>query len=254
MTSQAIAGRQDAATYMTWVAGLSGGASYKKSAHEHLELRPGLRVLDAGCGPGVDLETLRAAVGPEGLVVGLDRDESMLNRASGLASDGAFVAGDLLALPVTDSHFDRVLADRVLQHVLSPRDALAELRRVCAPGGLAVICEPDWGALVVDSVHSDASDAFVRYTVDRVVRNSIVGRQIGRLGTEAGWTRDVVQVLPIAFTDFETADRLLGLGRNSGSAVEHGYLTQEHRDQWLTDLMDGPLYVCASMVVTRLRN
>jgi hypothetical protein len=90
--------------------------------------------------------------------------------------------------------------------------------------------------------------------VDRAVRNPLLGRQIGRLGTQAGWTRDVVEVMPIAFTDFETADRLVGLGRNSASAVAHGYLHQNQRNQWLADLMDGPTYVCATLVITRLRH
>ena len=254
MTSQAIAGRQDAAAYMEWVAGLSGGARYKQRAHELLQLRPGLRVLDAGCGPGTDLEHLRRGVVPGGLVLGLDRDEQMLVRARTQSSEQSLAAGDLESLPIADEQFDRVLTDRVLQHVSSPRSSLHELRRVCRPGGLAVICEPDWGALVVESVHSWASDAFVRYTLDHVVRNPVVGRQIGRLGSETGWTREVVEVMPTAFTDFETADRLVGLGRNSASAVAHGYLHQHERSEWLADLMDGPLYVCATLVITCLRN
>jgi len=254
VTSHAIAGRPDSAAYMEWVARLSGGARYKQRAHELLQLSPGLRIFDAGCGPGTDLEHLRRGVVPGGLVLGLDRDEQMLVRARTQSSEQSLAAGDLESLPIADEKFDRVLTDRVLQHVSSPRSSLQELRRVCRPGGLAVMCEPDWGALQVESVHSEASDAFARYTVDRVVRNPVIGRQIGRLGIETGWTREDVEVMPIVCTDFETADRLVGLGRNSASAVADGYLQQDQRDAWLAYLVDGPLYVCATLVITCLRN
>jgi ubiquinone/menaquinone biosynthesis C-methylase UbiE len=45
-----------------------------------LRLEPGMRVLDAGCGPGRLTLPLARAVGPEGEVVALDLQESMLNR------------------------------------------------------------------------------------------------------------------------------------------------------------------------------
>jgi len=50
---------------------------------EHLGLEPGVRVLDAGCGPGRLTLPLAAAVGPEGQVLALDIQEEMLSRTRG---------------------------------------------------------------------------------------------------------------------------------------------------------------------------
>lgn len=105
-------------------------------------LRPGLRVLDVGCGPGTVTVDLAAHVTPGGRVTGLDRaGDAVLPRARALAEERGvggvvdFVEGDANALDFADASFDVVVCHQVLQHVRDPVRVLAEMRRVATPDG-----------------------------------------------------------------------------------------------------------------------
>lgn len=115
---------------------------------EHL--RPGRRVLDIGCGPGTLTCDLAALVAP-GEVVGVDRAGGVLEEARATAAgrgltNVAFVVGDAYALDAGDASFDVVHAHQVLQHLTDPVRALAEMRRVCRPGGVVAARDADYAA------------------------------------------------------------------------------------------------------------
>ncbi|MBI1352794.1 MAG: methyltransferase domain-containing protein [Acidobacteria bacterium] len=109
-----------------------------------LELAPGQRTLDIGCGPG-SLERAVAAVQPAARVVGLDPDPDMLRRARADGWEGArFVGGLGQTLPFADASMDRVTMTLMLHHLTRPRKqlALAEALRVLRPGGRLLLT--DW--------------------------------------------------------------------------------------------------------------
>jgi SAM-dependent methyltransferase len=116
----------------------------KARSLELLNVGCGSRVLDAGCGTGVDLPALRALVGPSGRVVGVDLSERALAVAVQrveLAPEVTLRQADLHALPFADGTFTAARADRVLLHLREPEVAVAELARVTAPGGRVVVTE-----------------------------------------------------------------------------------------------------------------
>ena len=116
-------------------------------------LRPGMRLLDVGCGPGTITLGLSEAVAP-GEVVGVDVQSLLIEQARTLASDRGvqnvrFEVADVYQLPFPACSFDVVLAHAVLMHVREPVRALQEIRRVLRPGGLAGLRDPDWGAELI---------------------------------------------------------------------------------------------------------
>jgi arsenite methyltransferase len=118
--------------------------------HEALGAEPGERILDAGCGPGFYVAETLDRVGPSGSVVGVDASAPMLAVAAKRCEDHANVAfheGDVTALPVPDSDFDRVLSVQVLEYVADIPAALGELFRVLRPGGRALIWDVDWATV-----------------------------------------------------------------------------------------------------------
>ena len=114
-------------------------------------LQPDARVLDVGCGPGTITVGLARLV-PDGSVVGIDADPGIVDRArSDAAGTGAanlsFDVGDVYHLAYGNASFDVVHAHQVLQHLDEPVAALAEMRRVCRPGGVVACRDADYGAM-----------------------------------------------------------------------------------------------------------
>jgi ubiquinone/menaquinone biosynthesis C-methylase UbiE len=114
------------------------------------ELRPGMRLLDCGCGPGSMTLDLAAAVAP-GEVVGVDLNPRMIEIALSIAGQRGvgnvrFEKADVYQLPFEDESFDVVFLHTLLMHLERPVDALIEARRVLRSGGLIAVCDGDWAA------------------------------------------------------------------------------------------------------------
>lgn len=105
---------------------------------ELLHVQPDSRVLEIGCGGGNVLERM------PGRRVGIDLSTTILGKArTRLGPSVGLVRGDALRLPFADGAFDRVYCSEVLEHVLDPEAVIAEMRRVTATGGLAVLSVPN---------------------------------------------------------------------------------------------------------------
>ena len=114
-------------------------------------LRPGVSLLDLGCGPGTITVDLAAVVAP-GDVTAVDSAPDVLEEAGRLATERGlgnvtFAVADVHALPYADGAFDVVHAHQVLQHVTDPVRALGEMRRVCAEGGIVAARDADYAAM-----------------------------------------------------------------------------------------------------------
>ncbi|MCX3062609.1 class I SAM-dependent methyltransferase [Streptomyces beihaiensis] len=109
-----------------------------------LELRPGSRVLDAGCGTGRALPALRRAVGPSGVLVGVDLTPEMLAAAvrAGRGREGQLLLADVGRLPLRTESLDAVFGAGLISHLPRPTENLRELARVVQPGGLLALFHP----------------------------------------------------------------------------------------------------------------
>ncbi len=130
-------------------------------------LRPGMALLDVGCGPGTITADLGRQVAP-GRVVGVDSSAEVIAQARSTADSGgaplvAFEVGDLFELPFEDGTFDVVHAHQVLQHVGDPLAALIEMRRVCRPGGLVAVRDGDYPAMRYFPDDPELARAFIAY-------------------------------------------------------------------------------------------
>jgi len=110
------------------------------------ELGPldGAVVLDAGCGTARAAIPLRVAVGPTGLVIGVDATPEMVvaATAAGRAELAALLLGDAGRLPLPDGAVQAVFAAGLLPHVPDPVASLTELARVTRPGGRLAVFHP----------------------------------------------------------------------------------------------------------------
>ncbi|WP_181783451.1 methyltransferase domain-containing protein [Pseudonocardia pini] len=108
-------------------------------------LRPGLDLLDVGCGPGTVTHDLASRVAP-GRVRGVDVVEAPLVEARAQGGGVEFAVDDVYRLSDPDDSWDVVHAHQVLQHLSDPVAALREMRRVTRPGGVVAARDADYAA------------------------------------------------------------------------------------------------------------
>ena len=195
-------------------------------------LRAGERVIDIACGTGLVTFAAAARVGPGGSVVGTDLSQTMVSIASAHAPGNTRVLRmDAEHLECADASFDVALSCLGLMYVPDTDRAIAEMRRVLAPGGRAVIAV--WGARqacgwadifpIVDArVKSEVCPLFFRLgTLDSLAREM----------TAAGLS-DVRLERLVAPLLYENAEDALGAAFAGGPvAMAYSRFTDEVRSE-----------------------
>jgi SAM-dependent methyltransferase len=101
-----------------------------------LDLRPGMRVLDAGCGTGEVLDWLADAIGDTGLVVGIELAAAHAACARAAARPAALIVQpDLLQAPLRAAGFDLVWSVNTINHLRDPLAGVNILAGLLRPGG-----------------------------------------------------------------------------------------------------------------------
>jgi len=169
--------------------------------YDRLDLRPGMTVLDLGCGEGRHaFEALRRGAS----VVAVDWGVSEVATTkkwlgaiaeageAGTAGDGEaaryeVVRGDLLALPFPDASVDRVIASEVLEHIPDDVTAMAEIARVLKPGGRVAVTVPRYGPERICWALSDEYHANEGGHI-RIYRRDVVRTRLASVGLVPGET------------------------------------------------------------------
>lgn len=115
-------------------------------------LRPGVRLLDVGSGPGTITADFARRLNA-GSVTALEATPEAieLTRAEIVANgmkNVEFVVGDIHSTKFDDDTFEIVHAHQVLQHVSDPVGALREMRRICRPDGVVTARDSDYGGFI----------------------------------------------------------------------------------------------------------
>ena len=168
-------------------------------------LRPGFRVLDAGCGAGAITMGMAKAVAP-GEVIGIDREASQVDAAIAAAHRRGtrgvtFQVADVYSLPFGDNSFDALFSNAVLEHLSEPLRALREFRRVLRTDGIVGIRNADGSG---NLLHPDMPLLRETFEAGRAYRRRAggdytLGSRTKELLLEAGFT--VVEVSASYETD-----------------------------------------------------
>jgi SAM-dependent methyltransferase len=119
--------------------------------YDRLGVTEGDRLLDLGCGAGRHtFEALKRGADVVAFDQNLDDLRGVEEMVAALAEAGEIkppsgpvtLAGDALAMPFEDGHFDRVIAAEILEHIPDDRAAISELVRVVRPGGTVAVSVP----------------------------------------------------------------------------------------------------------------
>src|SRR5215469_1355254 len=170
-------------------------------------LRPGMRLLDCGCGPGTITIDLAKLVAP-GQVFGVDLEQDQVHRAQDRAKqqqqvNASFGAASIYTLSFEDGYFDAVFAHALFEHLQEPVRALREMRRVLKSSGLVGIRSPDWAGWVVHPLNPILEEAFRLFKEIQIANggNPYVGRALKGLLREAGFSNISVSASYEIFDD-----------------------------------------------------
>ncbi|MBX3118354.1 MAG: bifunctional demethylmenaquinone methyltransferase/2-methoxy-6-polyprenyl-1,4-benzoquinol methylase UbiE [Fimbriimonadaceae bacterium] len=180
---------------------------WRAAAVKVLELNPGDKALDVCCGTGDFFFPLTKAVGPTGVVAGVDFCQPMLLVAQKKLHHPSLSLGDAGQLPVASAVFDAVTVGWGLRNVPDIRLALKEIYRVLKPGGRFVTLDM----------------AKPKNVVVRKVSLWTTNTILPRLGSIFGKTK-AYTYLPKSTAKFVERDEMRAL------MEEAGFLDVQHKD------------------------
>jgi ubiquinone/menaquinone biosynthesis C-methylase UbiE len=169
-------------------------------------LRPGMRLLDVGCGPGSITAGLARRVAP-GETIGIDASPNVIETARSLRDASlqslTFEVGSIYQPRFAPETFDAAFAHQVLQHLARPVDALSQMRTLLAPGGVIGVREVDWGSATFYP-ETDGMRRFLRMYYELAHRNGgepNAGRHMRRWFREAGFAETRITTSTTSYTD-----------------------------------------------------
>jgi SAM-dependent methyltransferase len=208
---------------------LPGAADLRAHTYDLLRIPPGQTVVDVGCGAGRAVAEL-ADRGAR--PIGIDPDPQMLAAARQRWPQLDFRAGGAGELPLDDGSVAGYRADKVFHELADPAAALAEARRVLAPGGRIVLIGQDWDTFVIDSADPDLTRTIVHARAG-TVPSPRAARGYRSLLLDAGFGDVTVEVQTAVFTDRLVLAMLSGF---AAAACETGAVERNQADAWLAEL------------------
>jgi ubiquinone/menaquinone biosynthesis C-methylase UbiE len=205
-----------------------GAAALRARSYQLLRLTQGAPVVDVGCGTGRAVAEL-AEHGAR--AVGVDLDPAMLAAARSRFPDIDVRAADAADLPLGDGHAHGYRADKVYHMLPEPTAALAESRRVLAPGGRIVLLGQDWDTVVIDSDQPDLTRRIVHARADTIPHPRIA-RTYRNLLLDAGFHDVEVEVHTAIFTDATTLPLVTG---HAAAARQTGAISDEQAEAWVSE-------------------
>ena len=231
------------------------------AAHLLPHLKPGLRVLDLGCGPGTISVGLAKVVEP-GELHGIDMEESQIKIARAAATAGGhdnavFRTGDVTRLSYEDDTFDVAHCHALLMHVRDTQAVLAEVKRVLKSGGLVSAREMIGSASFSEPELDGLADAWVTFSklLEANGGHPQMGKELPGKFLQAGFSPVHASA---SFEYFGTAEDVAFYHTFSvawffspktvEAAINHGLATREQFENWrrlLDQWRDSPGAVSA---------
>jgi ubiquinone/menaquinone biosynthesis C-methylase UbiE len=223
---------------LTLIDSLPFFADCKRESYQLLNLAPGRRILEVGCGLGDDAAAMARLVAPGGSVVAVDGSQAMIDAARerhGGVAGLSFDVADAADMPYGDASFDACRIDRVLQHITDPAAAIGEMVRVLRPGGVLVAYDNDWETLTVDTADRALTRTILNAWCDRFP-SGWIGRQLVPLFVQAGLVDVVAHPKTLVLRELDVADQLYSFFSTASGLAEARVINRADAERWAQSL------------------
>jgi ubiquinone/menaquinone biosynthesis C-methylase UbiE len=218
-----------------------------------LDLKPNMKVLDAGCGTGAFTRKIASKVFPE-QACGVDIDPVFVSEANKLAGNEhianvRFEIGNIDSLKYESGTFDLSFCRLVLMHVKNPVKTVAELKRVTKKGGIVAASDTDDGGLITFPETPKFSALWAKYGQRAMRRgeNRHIGRQLYSIFSESGLNPVNIYPFPVYSTKQtpETLKMLISvrvqiIQSDIDAMIREGLTTKEEYEDALKEISQMP--------------
>ena len=209
----------------------------KALAREHGDSGRGRRVLDVGCGFGLETMRLAMQVGPAGRTAGIDKNQQFITvareRAKAAALTIEYRVGDAENLPYADDEFDHVRVERLLMYLENPHRAVQEMKRVCKAGGCLAMIEADFSTININLPDRRVVRRALACEIETAVAIDWLPGLLFTILDELDCHDVRVETRTAIFPQDLAADYFSGVGKR---ATEAGALTDDELEGWQRDL------------------
>jgi SAM-dependent methyltransferase len=229
---------------------------FKERTYALMQVQAGHRVLDVGCGNGIDTVALAGLVGSGGRVVGMDYDAAMLAAGESRAKQAdvseriTYRQCDAASLPFENDTFDSCRSERVFQHLLNPDATLAEMVRVTKSGGWIVVMDPDWATLSINSAEIDLERRLMRYKAEHEQHHGFSGRELLGMFKHHGLADISVESGTLQMEDVTVGRFVVGMDKLEANALSSDVITADELARWRASLeqaaADGSFFAIMS--------
>ena len=231
----------------------------KNYSYEKMSITPGDRVLDVGCGPGIDVVELAKRVTGEGLAIGIDHDSEMIAEAKtlaesqGVADTVEFYIHDATTLPFDNDCFDSCRSERVFMHLADPLPTLKEMYRVTKLNGRVVVTDSDWSSLSIDCKFTGTERKLFQFHRDNVMTSGYTGRSLFRFFQMADFSEILIKIFPLFTTDLNAFSNIVRRQVIEERALAGKVISKEELVRWREQLQqaaDDDCFFCSMNIIS----
>ena len=222
----------------------------------NLDLKPGEKVFDIGCGVGFLSYDMALLVGNKGEVIGLDKNAEMISGAKKRCknlSQARFYVGDATNLSERNQYFDAVSCTQVLLYVNDVSKVISEIKRILKPGGRVIIVETDWRGVVLNSMDDNLTRKIFS-AWDSAVPSPNLPSHLGPLLKKNGFSKVEVDAVPILNTEYSSRNFSYEMMKwISKNAVKQKVFNERERTHWISKLEElersGSYFFCVNRFI-----